>query len=164
MVFNAFDRVQFFQELSPEQRALVQPLFIPCDLYAGTILFEQGGVTEFLYLVIDGEIVVRFKPDDGPALTVARVRPLGMVGWSAALGNTTYTSSAVCSSECHLLRVRSSDLRELCDKHPKTGEIVLEHLATLIAQRLRNTHAHVLELLKQGMHLQNNLPLQSIRQ
>lgn len=163
MVFNAFDRVQFFQELSPEQRALVQPLFIPCALYAGTVLFEQGGVTDFLYLVIDGEIMVRFKPDDGPALTVARVRPLGMVGWSAALGNSTYTSSAVCSSECHLLRVRSADLRELCDKHPKTGEIVLEHLATLIAQRLRNTHSHVLELLKQGMHLQGSLHLQSIR-
>jgi CRP/FNR family transcriptional regulator, cyclic AMP receptor protein len=162
MVFNAFDRVQFFQELSPEQRALVQPLFIPCNLYAGTIIFEQGEITDYIYLVADGEVIVRFKPDDGPALTVAHVRPLGMVGWSAALGSSTYTSSAVCFSECHLLRVRSADLRELCNKHPDTGAIVLEHLATLIAQRLRNTHTHVLELLKQGMQLQTTLHLQGI--
>jgi CRP-like cAMP-binding protein len=163
MVLNIFDRVKFFQELSPEQRALVQPLFIPCDLYAGTILFEQGEIPEFLYLVIDGEVMIRFKPDDGPALTVARVRPLGMVGWSAALGNSTYTSSAVCSSECHLLRVRSNDLRVLCNKDPETGGIILEHLATLIAQRLRNTHTHVLELLKQGMQQQTTLPMHSVR-
>jgi CRP/FNR family cyclic AMP-dependent transcriptional regulator len=162
MVFNAFDRIQFFQELNPEQRALVQPLFIPCDLYAGTIIFEQGEITDYLYLVADGEVIVRFKPDDGPALTVAHVRPLGMVGWSAALGSSTYTSSAVCFSECHLLRVRSADLRELCNKHPDTGAMVLEHLATLIAQRLRNTHTHVLELLKQGMQLQTTLPVQGI--
>jgi CRP/FNR family transcriptional regulator, cyclic AMP receptor protein len=162
MVFNAYDRVRFFQELSPEQLALIQPLFVPCNLYAGTIIFEQGEITDYLYLVTDGEVVVRFKPDDGPALTVAHVRPLGMVGWSAALGSSTYTSSAVCFSECHLLRVRSADLRELCDKHPDTGAIVLEHLATLIAQRLRNTHTHVLELLRQGMQLQTTLPLQGI--
>jgi CRP/FNR family cyclic AMP-dependent transcriptional regulator len=162
MVFNAFDRVQFFKELNPEHRALVQPLFIPCNLYAGTIIFEQGEITDYIYLVADGEVIVRFKPDDGPALTVAHVRPLGMVGWSAALGSSTYTSSAVCFSECHLLRVRSSDLRELCNKHPETGAIVLEHLATLIAQRLRNTHTHVLELLKQGMQLPTTLPVQGM--
>jgi CRP/FNR family cyclic AMP-dependent transcriptional regulator len=162
MVFNAFDHVQFFKELSPEQRALVQPLFVPCDFYAGTIIFEQGETTEYLYLVTDGEVIVRYKPDDGPALTVAHVRPLGLVGWSAALGSSTYTSSAVCFSECHLLRVRSADLRELCNKYPGIGAIVLEHLATLIAQRLRNTHSHVLELLKQGMHLHTTLPVQGL--
>ena len=160
MVFNAYERVLFFKELSPEQHALVQPLFIPCDLYAGTILFEQGEITDYLYLVTDGEVIIRFKPDDGPALTVAHVRPLGMVGWSAALGNSAYTSSAVCYSECQLLRVRSADLRKLCEKHPETGTIVLDYLATLIAQRLRNTHSHVLELLKQGMKLNTPLPLQ----
>jgi CRP-like cAMP-binding protein len=163
MVFNAFDRVLFFQELSPEQRALVQPLFVPCDLFAGTIIFEQGEITDHLYLVTDGEVIVRFKPDDGPALTVAHVRPLGMVGWSAALGSSTYTSSAVCYSECHLLRVRSDDLRELYVKHPETAAIVLEHLATLIAQRLRNTHNHVLELLKQGMQQPTSFPIEGIR-
>jgi CRP/FNR family cyclic AMP-dependent transcriptional regulator len=162
MVFNAYDRVQFFQQLSPEQRAQVQPLFVPCNLYSGTIIFEQGEITDYLYLVTEGEVIVRFKPDDGPALTVAHVRPLGMVGWSAALGSSTYTSSAVCFSECHLLRVRSADLRELCNKYPDTGAIVLEHLATLIAQRLRNTHTHVLELLRQGMQLQTAFPLQGI--
>jgi CRP/FNR family cyclic AMP-dependent transcriptional regulator len=160
MVFNAYDRVWFFKELSPEQHALVQPLFTPCDLYAGTILFEQGEIANYLYLVTDGEVVIRYKPDDGRALTVAHVRPLGMVGWSAALGNSAYTSSAVCYSECQLLRVRSADLRNLCEKHPETGAIVLDYLATLIAQRLRNTHSHVLELLKQGMKLQTPLPLQ----
>jgi CRP/FNR family transcriptional regulator, cyclic AMP receptor protein len=162
MVFNVYDRVLFFQELDPEQRTLVQPLFVPCDLYAGTIIFEQGENAEYLYLVTDGEVIVRFKPDDGPALTVAHVRPLGMVGWSAALGSSTYTSSAVCFSECHLLRVRSADLRELCNKHPETGTIILEHLATLIAQRLRNTHTHVLELLKQGMQLKISVPLHGV--
>jgi CRP-like cAMP-binding protein len=122
-------------------------------LPAGTILFDQGDLTECLYVVVDGEVVIRYKPDDGPALIVAHVHRDGVVGWSAAIGSPVYTSSAVCVTESELLRISNSDLRRLCADHPQTGALLLERLATVVAERLRNTHGQIMALLEQGMNI-----------
>ncbi|MGB9521965.1 MAG: Crp/Fnr family transcriptional regulator, partial [Anaerolineales bacterium] len=113
--------------------------------------FEQGESAENLYLVVSGEVIVRYKPEDGPELIVARVKQGGIVGWSAALGSRHYTSGAICGCDSQLLCVRGEDLRSLCNRYPDTGVLVLERLADVIAERLNSTHAEVVKLLKQGL-------------
>lgn len=150
---NLFNQLLLFDDLRPEQHKLVRALFIPCEYSEDEVIFEQGNPAEYLYLVVVGEVIVRFKPDDGPSLLVARVSSEGVVGWSAALGSPTYTSSAVCDTPCKLLRVRNDDLRQLCARYPDTGVLVLERLAAVISERLRNTHEHVVAMLEQGLRL-----------
>jgi CRP-like cAMP-binding protein len=140
-----------FRDLAPEHLDLLQPLFIPCEFSAEAVLFEQGDPAENLFAVVSGEVVVNFKPDDGPVIVVARVQPGSIVGWSAALGSRRYTSSGVCTTMTHLLRVRGDDLRRLCLQHPKTGDVILDRLATVIAERLHSTHDLVLSLLQLGL-------------
>jgi CRP-like cAMP-binding protein len=141
------------------QDSLVRPLFSLCQDPAGTLIFKQGEVAEYLYVVVDGEVNIRFKPDDGPELIVARVRPEGVVGWSAALGSPNYTSSAICATDCQMLRISGQDLRELCIQYPDIGSLLLERLAIVIAERLRNTHHHVINLLRQGLRVNVNRPI-----
>jgi CRP-like cAMP-binding protein len=145
------DQVHIFNNLTSVQRAYLGTMFIPCNEEAGMVIFEQGEVAEYLYVLVEGEAIVRFKPDDGPELVVAHVRPEGVVGWSAALGSPAYTSSAMCTSDCRFLRVRGADLRRLCDQYPEMAKLVLERLAAVIAERLRNTHDQVMALLEQGL-------------
>lgn len=156
MQVNAFSELMLFKDLTPSQRDVVLPLFKPYHYPEGKVIFEQGETTEYLYIVVDGEIQVRFKPDDGPPLIVARVRDEGVVGWSAALGSPAYTSAAVCATDCEVLRVRGTDLRTLCEQHPETGSVMLERLADVIAKRLKNTHAQVIALLEQGLRVNGN--------
>ncbi len=140
-----------FQGFSQEQIARIRPLFLLFYAPAGTVVFEQGETAENLYVLINGEVAIRYKPDDGPEGVIAHVRPEGVVGWSAALGNPRYTSSAVCTSDCQMLRVRNSDLRQLCENYPETGVLFLDRLAAMIAERLRTTHPQLMELLEQGL-------------
>jgi CRP-like cAMP-binding protein len=153
---DIFDQIPLFKDLSCDQRDLLRPLFLPVDCYSGTSLFEQGDPAEYLFLVVVGEVVINYKPDDGPAILVARVRPGGIVGWSAALGSRSYTSGATCEGYTQMLRLRGEDLRNLCTEYPETGILILERLATVIAERLRNTHEHVMALLMQGLHAHPN--------
>ncbi len=155
---DIFDQHTIFQTLSPGQRDLLRPLLIPCDCHAGRRLFEQGNLANYLYLVVQGEITIYFKPEDGPEITVARVRSGGIVGWSAALGNRVYTSGAECSRYSQMLRVSGRELRDLCSRYPETGMLILEELATAIAERLRNTHGEVIALLKQGLRIEMRDP------
>lgn len=148
---DVFPNQFLFQDLLPKHLTLLQPLFIPCEFNADTVLFEQGDPAENLFAVVSGEVVVNFKPDDGPTIVVAKVQPGSIVGWSAALGSRRYTSTAVCTTYTQLLRVRGDDLRRLCLQHPDTGTIFLDRLATIIAERLHSTHDLVLSLLQLGL-------------
>ena len=83
------DHVLAFQGFTQEQIARIRPLFLLFYAPAGTMIFEQGEPAENLYVVIEGEVAIRYKPDDGPEGEIAHVRPEGVVGWSAALGKIT---------------------------------------------------------------------------
>lgn len=148
---DIFETQPLFKDLNESQVALLRDLFVLCDIYANDKIFAQDAPAEYLYIVITGEVVVVYKPYDGPPIVVARVQPGGVVGWSAALGSRSYTSGAETSVCSQLLRVRGADLRALCLQYPDLGEILLERLATLIAERLRNTHPQVLALLRIGL-------------
>jgi len=151
MAADAFPNMFLFTGLTDKQLGILNPLFIPCEFIADTILFEQGDPADNLFAVVSGEVVVNFKPDDGPIIVVACVQPGSIVGWSAALGSRRYTSSAVCTTYTQLLRVRGDDLRRLCLQHPVTGMIFLDRLSTVIAERLHSTHDLVLSLLQLGL-------------
>lgn len=151
MLGDILEQASLFQGLTPAQLERIQPMFKVLEGHTGSILFEQGDPAEFLYLVVAGEVTIRYKPDDGSVIVVARVKPGGVVGWSAALGNRMYTSGAICTENTRLLRLRGRDLRKLCEEDPETGTLILDRLACIIAQRLSHTHEQVMALLKQGI-------------
>ena len=151
MPSDIFDQIPLFQGLSPAQLDLLRPLFVSSDCHPGTVLFDQGGAAIFLYLVISGEVAIRFKPEDGKDIIIARVRDGGMVGWSAVIGRQHYTSAAICTQHTQMLRVRGSDLQTLREQHPETGLLIVDRLANVVAERLQGSHPQVVALLEIGL-------------
>jgi CRP-like cAMP-binding protein len=156
---NLLENLSLFQGFSAEERDCLRPLFLFSYTPAGTTLFEQGDHAEHLYLVVDGEIIIRYKPDDGPDLVLTRVHKEGVVGWSAVIGSPAYTSSAVCATQSQLLRVRSEDLRQFAEAYPETANLLLDRLAMVIAERLRYTHPQIMMMLEQGLHVEAVRPV-----
>jgi len=150
---NLLENFSLFQGFSAAEKACLRPLFLFSYVPEGTILFDQGDPADHLYIIADGEVVIRYKPEDGPTLVLTRVHREGVVGWSAAIGSRAYTSSAVCAADSQLLRVRSEDLRQFAEIHPETANLLLERLAMVIAERLRHTHPEIMTLLEQGLHI-----------
>jgi CRP-like cAMP-binding protein len=148
---EAFRSLAFFQNFSPDQLEMLAPIFSPHEFTDGTVIFEQDSKAESLYIVVSGVVVVNFKPDDGPWITVARVQRGGVVGWSAALNSKTYTSSAIAEGYTQLLQVSGQDLRQVCQRYPEIGKIVQDCLAAVIVERVRKTHAQIVALLEAGL-------------
>lgn len=148
-----FKSISFFDGFSPAQLKLLRTIFLPYDCAEGEMLFKQNDPAENIFLVVRGAVNIVFKPEDAPELIVAKVTSDGVIGWSAAIGRPTYTSSAICKTNCRLLKLRHQDLHDFSVSYPEIGNLVLEHLADLISERLRNTHSQVMDLLLQGLHL-----------
>ncbi len=153
MFDEIFDQLAIFEGMDPSQRTLLRKYFVVSDCTDGEVIFEQGSLAEFLYVVIEGEVSVRFKPDDGPELVVSRIKDGGVFGWSAAFGSGSYTSGAICTQLTKLLYVRGTDLKMLRENHPETGILILERLAAIVAERMESEggHSQVVALLEHGL-------------
>jgi CRP-like cAMP-binding protein len=147
---DIFQKLTFFQGLSPAQLAQLRPIFELCDCPPAMAIFAQGSPAIYLYIVVAGEVLIEFKPYDAPPMVIARVKPGGVFGWSAALGNEAYTSGAMSTTFSQVLRVHGEDLRNLFEKNQDIADIILRRLADVIAQR-HNVHPHVMAILESGL-------------
>ena len=153
MLKQDFTRLSIFEGFDQVDMNLIDPLLEVISFQEDEIIFDQGQLASFLYILLEGEVIVRFKPYDGPALDVAHIMPGGVFGWSAALRRSSYTSGAIALACGEAARIRSDQLRQLCEMHPEIGVVVLDRLASVIAERLRSTHEQILSILAEGMDL-----------
>jgi len=147
---DIFKKLTFFQGLSTAHLDSLRPFFELCDCPPGMVIFAQGSPAIYLYIVVAGEVLVEFKPYDAPPMVIARVKPGGIFGWSAALGNQAYTSGAISTTFTQVLRVQGEDLRTLCEKNQDIADIILRRLADVIAER-HNVHPQVMAILETGL-------------
>lgn len=148
---DSLEQFPLFDGFTEEQVALLRPLFVPNECHAGTVLFEQGDPAVYFYLMVSGEVAIHYRPEDDQDIVITRIKPGGMVGWSAVIGRRSYTSAAICTEYSQLLRVRGSDLQTLCSQHPETGNQFVDQMADVVAQRLESSHPQLLQLLENGL-------------
>lgn len=151
-----YTQLSIFSGLDGDQISQLSPYMVECKFQKDDVIFQQGKPADHIYILISGEVVINYKPYDGPPLTVARIEPGGVFGWSSALGRDIYTSGAVAAQDCTACRIRGNNLQVLCEQHPDTGMILLDRLASVIAERLHNTHTQVLGILSQGIDVDGN--------
>ncbi len=152
---NDLAEFRLFRDLSPADLKLIEPFFSSGEFPTGEKLFSQGDSADTLYLVIKGELTLKYKPYDGSEITVTRLRDGDVLGWSTVLGNSNYTSSAVCKTDVSVLKVSGDDLRQLVADHPQTGKMVMDRLATAVSPRWKDAQKQVSTMLRKGMELPN---------
>ncbi len=140
-----------FKDLKQQTLDVIVPRFTFETFAEGEVVFKQAAPAEKLYILVDGRVEIRFKPEDGEQLTVTEIEQGGVFGWSAALGRSKYTSCAVSVEQSTAFSVLGKELKQLCEQYPDTGIIILERLAEVIAERLQKTHVHVVKLLHEGI-------------
>ena len=151
MFRQEYSGLAIFRGLKDSQVRALSPFLDEITMREGDVIFNQGDPACCLYILLEGEVTVRYKPYDGPPLTVARIQAGEVFGWSSALGREVYTSNAEAVRDGRAYRICADSLKHLCDRDPESGQVLLERLADSIAERLCNTNSSVLELLSQGM-------------
>jgi CRP-like cAMP-binding protein len=154
MYRQELSKVTIFKEMSSEQLAQISPIMEFCQISGNLAIFEQGEQANHLYILIQGEVLIQYKPYDAPPLTVAHIKPCGVFGWSSTLGRKFYTSSAFAITPIEAYRISINKLHKFCEHYPETGAILLNGFANMITQKLKTTHDPVFNILSQGMDLE----------
>ncbi len=146
-MLDTLPAISLFQGFDTDQIALLKSIFEDYYCAAGKAIFEQGDPAKYLYLVISGDIAIRYKPYDGPPLTLTRLHEGDVFGWSAVIGSPKYTSSIVSETAIEAIRIQGNHLWSLAGNHPETGEVIINRLALMVSPRWKNAHNQIQSLL-----------------
>ena len=152
MFRQELSQVPIFRGLDEMQLDCLDPFVELCHFAKGQVIFDQGQAATFMYILRLGEVIIQYKPYDAPLLTVTRIEPGGVFGWSAALGRVEYTSAAIAVVDSEAYQLRGEGLSRICAQYPETGVVILGRLASVIAERLQSTHNQILSMLSQGLY------------
>jgi CRP-like cAMP-binding protein len=144
--------ISLFNGLEEDRIDAIIPLLELCSFPENFTVFKQDQAASHFYILLEGEVVVKYKPYDGEELVIAHICPEDVFGWSATLGRPKYTSSAYTTLPSSAVRVQVTQMQEFCGNNSQLGMLLLERLASGIAYRLRSTHDEVLALLTRGMN------------
>jgi len=146
-MLETLPNIPLFQDIDPAQKAQLKPLFESFVCPPDTVIIEQGAPATYLYLLIKGEVAIRYKPYDGPPITLTHLHDGDVFGWSAVVGSPDYTSSIVSETQIEAIRIRRNDLLKLSIQLPETEKVIMDRLARVVSPRWENTHAQVQSLL-----------------
>ncbi len=141
----------FIRNLTEEEYSLLAGLFEPVEAPARSVVVKQGEPAAYLYVIMSGRALLRYKPYDGPKITLTHLHEGDIFGWSAVVGHDMYTSDAISTTALKLVRLRGSDLRRLCLSHPAVGGRILEKLARSVSPRWVHATRQIQVLLQQSL-------------
>jgi CRP-like cAMP-binding protein len=140
MLTAEFRKFPIFEGLSPSKIEWLASQFELRVIPANRTIFQQGDPATHLYLLSSGKVIIRYKPYDGPPLTVATIQPGEVFGWSAVLGRHIYTSAAITLEDSRLYRIEASRLQSVCDECPDTGAMLYQRLAKVASEHKKHLH------------------------
>jgi hypothetical protein len=126
-------KVDILQELLEEELQSIAPFFEEEDVVAGKILCKEGANAERLYVLEQGKVSISSKKGDPYDIDT----PGKIVGWSFLVPPFLYTATAVTTTPCKVLVIKSPDFYYVVHKEPKMGMRVINNLSQIIASRLK---------------------------
>ena len=147
-----------FKDFSNADMKIIAPLFHARTYTKGAVIIEQGEKATCLYLLTIGKVESHYKPYDGEAIKLNDLHSGSVFGWSSVLGNSVYSSSVICVSDCEVLMICGDDLRTLRENHPQTGALVMDRLAQSVSTRRIKAQTQVKSMIRKGV-VENISPL-----
>ena len=115
----------------------------------GEFVFREGEKADKLHFLMNGSVALRVKLTSKPeSITVSFVSmPYQSFGWSGIVAPNHYTSSAECDEDSNLLIIPANPFMKLLEENPESGFKVMQRVAEIIADRLRNSRQALLKTI-----------------
>jgi CRP-like cAMP-binding protein len=138
-----------FQDLPQQLLEEIAVISDEVEMKQGDFVFREGEKADKLHFLLNGSVALRVKLTSRPeSLTVSFVStPYQSFGWSGIVAPNHYTSSAECDEDSKLLITPAQPFIKLLEKYPEAGFKVMQRIAEIIADRLRNSRQALIKTL-----------------
>jgi toluene monooxygenase system ferredoxin subunit len=145
-VLNKFP---LFQDISPTILSKIASISEEITLKEGDVVFREGQTADKLHFLIKGGIALRVnimsKPDSVTVSYVAKGNQC--FGWSGIVPPYHYTATAHCEEDSRIVAVQGDEFMKIISENPADGFKVMQRVAEIISDRLRNSRQALLKTL-----------------
>ena len=144
---NLIDATQWANEFSFAQ---VKRLAACMDVHRvspQTVLFYEGDKSTYMVLIVKGQVhVVKFDSQRTPK-RIATLGPGKTIGEMSIIDGEPRSASAVSASDATLLVMTTENFHRLMDEWPRVAVILVQKIAKLMSQYLRQTSGRLIDHL-----------------
>jgi len=130
---ESLKRFALLEELSEEERDLLDEHLELEELAEGRVLFEEGDEAEGLLLVLDGEVTLESQEQG----KLGRFGPGSVLGGLSLISARRREATALAASSCSVALLERGSFRRLVDDAPRLGCRLMEALLRETARQLR---------------------------
>lgn len=144
---NLIDTTQWANEFSFPQ---VKRLAACMDVHRvppQTVLFYEGDKSSYMVLIVKGQVhVVKFDSQRTPK-RIATLGPGKTIGEMSIIDGEPRSASAVSVSDATLLVMTTENFHRLMDEWPRVAVVLVQKIAKLMSQYLRQTSGRLIDHL-----------------
>lgn len=132
IMFKLIEGTDVFAQLTAAELLQLLERAEKCTFDAGDSILRESTIGEFLYVLIEGEVVVR-KGNGQQSRELARLHPGSSFGEMSLVDHGARSASVVAVEGCVLLRICEAD----CWRQPTIAAKLFRNIACVVTQRLR---------------------------
>ncbi|HET6847039.1 MAG TPA: Crp/Fnr family transcriptional regulator [Anaerolineales bacterium] len=146
-VIQELRKIPWFQELRPEHVKRLASITEIQQVKAGDVLFREGDIEDFVYVVLDGRIALDLRIPHRGRVRFYTVEQWDIFGWSGATPEVRQrTAGASAVMETRVARMNASGMRRMCEEDHDLGYQVMKRLVKVVAGRLLVTRIQLLDM------------------
>ena len=145
-ILEILKSAQFTRSLKEAHLEKLAKMAFQVTYREGDMLYREGDLGDVLYIIIQGHVAVETHVPGKGRVTLLTVGPGQLLGWSAFFPHKLKTASSRAVTNVQALAISTPQLREACRDDCEFGYEIVLHLANLIADRLKVTRLHLMDI------------------
>ncbi len=140
IIYELKDKMQIFQFVGNDEIEKIVPCFKIKAYPAGTVIFKEGDIGDFIGFVISGKLEVKKQTDfKGKQIVLALLGKGSFAGELSMIDGQSRTATIMALEDSALLILGSQTLNSFIERHPDTGVKILRGVIRTISIRLTKT-------------------------
>jgi len=137
-------RSDLFRELDDEHLALVAEIGTDQVFDAGTVIYKQGSIAEQIHVIEEGLVAIILEVGPLAQRQVQAAANFESFGWSAMIPPYTRTATVKAIEQTKVIVFNGRELAAFCTTHSEVGFTIMQAVARVIAERLRQAYVQLL--------------------
>jgi len=137
-------RSDLFRELENEQISMVAGMGTEQVFDAGTIIHKQGAPAELIHVIEEGLVGIILEVGPLAQRQIQAAANFESFGWSAMIPPYTRTTTVKAIEQTKVVIFDGRELTAFCTTHCEVGFKIMQAVARVIAERLRQSYIQLL--------------------
>lgn len=146
MASFAAPHLDLLRGLTTAQQALLDGLAEPRHFERDDVILVEGTSQHRIFILVTGRVRLEMNVPGRGRITILTLGPGDLLAFSALIGNSVMTATAVAEEPVEAISFDGGRLREACAADHELGYLLMRELSETLSRRLVATRLQLLDL------------------